>query len=192
LPLRVHLHGLLFTGWVLLFLVQSCLVSTRRTDLHRRFGLAGSLIVIPMLISGATVAVRNESPPVVDALAHESRLLVMVIPLSSVVLFATLAGAGLYYRRRPDTHKRLMLLATIALLPPALGRIPVLAARAPAAFFGVTLLFILAVAAYDLRTRRHLHPASLWGGLCLAASFPGRLALGRTEVWQVFARWIAG
>jgi len=85
-----------------------------------------------------------------------------------------------------------MLLATIALLPPALGRIPFLAAGGPAAFFGVTVLFIVAVAAYDYRTRSRVHPASLWGGLCLVASFPGRIALGNTAAWQAFARWLAG
>ena len=146
-----------------------------------------------MLVSGVTVALawaRQESSVAVGALARESRLVVMVIPLASVLLFASLAGIGLYMRRRSDVHKRLMLLATIALLPPALGRIPILAANGPAAFFGVTLLFVLSIVLYDYRTWRRVHPASLWGGLCLAASFPGRIALANTDAWQTFARWL--
>lgn len=193
LSLRVHLHGILFTAWILLFLVQSCLVSARRTDLHRRLGVFAGLLVVPMLVSGVTVALawaRSESSVAVGALARESRLVVMVIPLASVLLFASLAGIGLYMRRRPDVHKRLMLLATIALLPPALGRIPILAANGPAAFFGVTLLFVLSIVVYDYWTWRRVHPASLWGGLCLAASFPGRIALANTDAWQTFARWL--
>ena len=182
-----------FTAWILLFLVQSCLVSARRTDLHRRLGVFAGLLVVPMLVSGVTVALawaRQESSVAVGALARESRLVVMVIPLASVLLFASLAGIGLYMRRRSDVHKRLMLLATIALLPPALGRIPILAANGPAAFFGVTLLFVLSIVLYDYRTWRRVHPASLWGGLCLAASFPGRIALANTDAWQTFARWL--
>jgi hypothetical protein len=195
LPFGVHLHGILFTAWILLFLVQSCLVSARRTDLHRRLGVVGALLVVPMLVSGVTVALawaRSESSVAVGALASESRLVVLVIPLASVLLFASLAAVGVYMRRRPDVHKRLMLLATIALLPPALGRIPILAARGPAAFFGVTVLFIVTVVAYDYWTRRRIHPASLWGGLALATSFPGRIALANTDAWQAFARWLTG
>ena len=74
-----------------------------------------------------------------------------------------------------------MLLATIALLPPALGRMRVLNAVGPQAFFGVTVLFIAAVVAYDYWTRRRVHAVSLGGGLFLALSFPGRIALGHTD-----------
>jgi hypothetical protein len=194
LPLRLHVHGMLFTGWMLVFVTQTWLVSTKRLNLHRRLGVLGGLLVLPMLASAVMVAVAwagDESSAAVGALASQSRFVVVAIPLTSVLLFAILASLGLWYRRRPDVHKRLMMLATIALLPPALGRIPVLAARGPAAFFGVTLLFIGAVAAYDCWTRGRVHPASLWGGLGLAASFPGRVALGNTEAWQSFARWLS-
>ena len=195
LPARVHVHAVLFTTWVLLFLTQSALVATKRTVLHRRLGLVGVLLVMPMLVSGVAVAVaraRSDSRLVAGPLANVSPSTFLVIPLTSVLLFAPLAAVGLYYRHRPDVHKRFMLLATIALLPPALGRIPVLAAGGPAAFFGVTLGFIIAVVAHDYFTRRKIHPATLWGGMVLAASFPGRLALGNTEAWQVFARWLIG
>ena len=83
-----------------------------------------------------------------------------------------------------------MLLATIALLPPALGRIRVLNAVGPPAFFGVTVLFIVAVVAYGYWTRRRVYAVSLWGGLFLALSFPARIALGHTEAWLTFARWL--
>ena len=83
-----------------------------------------------------------------------------------------------------------MLLATLALLPPALARIRILNAVGPQAFFGVTVLFIVAVVAYDYRTRRRIHAVSLWGGLLLALSFPGRIALGHTDAWVTFARWL--
>lgn len=193
LPAALHIHGALFTAWMLVFVAQAWLVSTRRTRLHRRVGALGGVLVVPMLVSGVTVALawaKDESSVAVGALASESRFVVVAIPLTSIVLFAILVAAGLYYRRQPDIHKRFMVLATIALLPPALGRIPILAARGPAAFFGVTILFILSVAAYDYWTRRRVHAVSLWGGLGLAASFPARVALGNSEAWQAFAQWL--
>ena len=195
LPARVHVHAVLFTVWVLLFLMQSALVATNRRVLHRRLGVMGVLLVMPMLVSGFEVAVaraRSDARIITGPLATVSRSTFLVIPLTSVLLFALLAAIGLYYRHRPEAHKRFMLLATIALLPPALGRIPVLAAAGPTAFFGITLGFIIALVAHDCFTRRRMHPATLWGGIVLAASFPGRLALGNTKAWEIFARWLIG
>ena len=145
-----------------------------------------------MVVSGTAVAIESArlARPALGVLARTSPLFVLVIPLASVVVFAILVGFGLYHRRRPDAHKRLMLLATLALLPPALGRIRILNAVGPQAFFGVTVLFIVAVIAYDYWTRRRVHAVSLWGGLFLALSFPGRIALGHTDAWFTFARWL--
>jgi hypothetical protein len=192
LPLFTHIHGALFTAWVLLFLAQTSLVAANRTDLHRRLGVAGAVLAIAMAVSGAALAIESArlARPALGVLARASPLFVLVIPLASVVVFAILVGLGLYYRRRPDAHKRLMLFATLALLPPALARIRVLNAIGPQAFFGVTVLFIAAVVAYDYWTRRRVHAVSLWGGLFLALSFPGRIALGHTDAWLTFARWL--
>ena len=107
------------------------------------------------------------------------------------MVFAILVGLGLYYRRRPQVHKRLMLLATVALLPPPLARMRMLNALGPQAFFGVTLVFIVAMVAHDYTTRRRVHAVSVWGGLFLALSFPARIALGHTAAWLTFARWLA-
>ena len=192
LPPLIHLHGALFTAWVLLFLAQTSLVAAKRTDLHKRLGIGGAVLATAMVVSGTVVAIASAraSRPALGALAGAPPLFVLVIPLASVVVFTILVGLGLYYRRRAETHKRLMLLATIALLPPALGRIQVLNAVGPQAFFGITVLFIVVVVAYDYWTRRRVHAVSLWGGLLLALSFPARIALGHTGAWLTFARWL--
>jgi uncharacterized membrane protein len=192
LPLSFHLHGALFTGWVLLFVAQTSLVAANRTDLHRRLGVVGAVLAVAMVVSGATLAIGSArmARPALGVLARASPLFVLVIPLASVVVFTILVGFGLYYRRRANAHKRCMLLATIALLPPALSRMQVLNAVGPLAFFGVTVLFIAALVAYDYSTRRRVHAVSLWGGLFLALSFPGRIALGHTDAWLTFARWL--
>jgi hypothetical protein len=192
LPLSIHVHGALFTAWVLLFVAQTSLVAANRTNLHRRLGVAGAVLAVRMVVSGAALAIESArmARPALGVLRRASPLFVLVIPLASVVVFTILVGLGLYYRRRAEAHKRLMLLATIALLPPPLGRIRILAAAGPQAFFGITVLFIVAVLAYDYWTRRRIHTVSLWGGLFLALSFPGRLALGNTHAWQVLAQWL--
>jgi uncharacterized membrane protein len=123
LPLCIHVHGALFTAWVLLFVAQTSLVAARRTDLHKRLGVGGAVLAAAMVVSGTFVAIDSarRARPALGALAAAPPLFVLVIPLASVVVFTILVGLGLYYRRRAETHKRLMLLATIALLPPALA-----------------------------------------------------------------------
>ncbi len=192
LPLSIRVHGALFTTWVLLFVTQTSLVAARRTDLHKRLGIGGAVLAAAMVVSGTFVAIDSarKARPALGVLAAAPPLFVLVIPLASVVVFTILVGLGLYYRRRAETHKRLMLLATIALLPPALGRIRILNAVGPQAFFGVTILFIVAIVGYDFWTRRRVYAVSVWGGLFLALSFPGRIALGQTDAWLTFASWL--
>ena len=75
-----------------------------------------------------------------------------------------LVGAALYLRQQSQTHKRLMLLATLALLTPAIARLPGIAAAGPPAFWGLTDLFIVACFVYDRVTSGRIHPAFKWGG----------------------------
>ena len=148
----------------------------------------------------AVAAAKGEAPlsaavargEITFALPSIAPLVGMVIPVASVLLFSSFVALGLVYRRRPDVHKRLMALGAIAMLPPALGRaIATLTGIAhPALFFGATILFIVAIAVHDRRTRDRVHPVTLWGGLILIASFPLRLALGNSGLWLGFARWI--
>jgi len=113
-------------------------------------------------------------------------LLVMV---TDVVFFGLFAGAGIYCRHRPETHKRFMLLATLSLLPPAVSRWPI--ADAHPALVTVPMLLLLATAPLnDLRRHRRPHPVSLWGGIAYLASIPVRFAVAATPAWHHLARWL--
>jgi hypothetical protein len=92
-----------------------------------------------------------------------------------MLVFAALARTGLHYRRRPDVHKRLMTLATIALLAAPIARLPLPFVRGPLANFGLADLFIVACLVCDLVTRGRIHHATLLGGLAVVASQPLRL-----------------
>ena len=88
-------------------------------------------------------------------------------------------------------HKRLMLLATIALLAAPIARLPFDFLRSGIlAVFAVSDLFIVALVAYDLAMLRRIHRATAWGGLALVASQPLRLMLGGTGLWLQFAGWL--
>jgi hypothetical protein len=183
-------HGLIFTAWVVFFLLQTTLVATGRTYLHRRMGIAGAVLAALVVIVGMTVAITRvktgTSPiPGVPPLAF------LAIPFFDMVVFAILVSTAIYLRRRLEAHKRLMTLAMITLLAAPIARIqfPFLP-PGPPTFFALADLFILAILVYDLITRRKVHPATIWGGLLVVASQPLRLMFASTPLWLTFAGWI--
>lgn len=190
----LHFHGMLFTSWILLFVTQTTLVAARRTDLHRRLGIVGGLLAVAMLVVGTAVAVaaakRGQAPGLPPPLEF------LATPLGGLAIFAVLVAVGFYYRRNRDSHKRLMMLATIVTAGAALDRLlfptGVLAfSGLPLNTFtsmGLTAVFLLACFLYDLRTRGHVHPAFLWGGISvLAWAYATRELIGSTATWLSFA-----
>jgi hypothetical protein len=108
-----------------------------------------------------------------------------------MLVFSILVSAGFYFRRRPDVHKRLMMLATVSVLAAAVARLPFAIMQAgPPAFFGVTDIFIVACVLYDLITLRRVHRATALAGLLIIISQPLRLLISGTHAWLVFATWL--
>ena len=164
----------------MLFVVQTALVSARRTDIHRRLGVLGGALALLMLVVGYLAAIaaarRGFStpglpPPLVFLRRADFR------PGGRLRRWWALA---LYLRRTPAAHKRLMLLATVAVLTAAIARLPYVLPLGPPAFFGLTDLLVVAAMVYDRWTRGRVHPALLWGGLFLIVSQPLRLAVSGT------------
>ncbi len=190
--LLVHVHGFVMTSWVALFIAQVSLVATGRIRTHQRLGVLGAilagLIVVVGVATGIDAAARGASP-------GPPALRFLVIPLGDILVFAILVGMALYWRRgRLDIHKRLMLLAAVNLLAPAIARIPLgfITNGGALAFFGLTDLCILACVGFDTIKHRRLHPAFLWGTLFIIAAQPLRLMLAGTDIWLRFATALVG
>ncbi|MDQ1347839.1 MAG: hypothetical protein QG573_1213 [Acidobacteriota bacterium] len=181
----IHLHSLLFTAWVVLFLVQVRLVAAKRIALHRRLGVGGAVLAAGMVGLGTLTAIHGAVRGVAPFGIDPRRFL--IVPLFAVVLFALFAIAGILARRDPQAHKRFMLLATIALLPPAIARWVLLLGLGPPVVFAVAALLLVPLVVWDLRTLRRLHPVTLWAGLLLLISGPLRLALSRSDAWLAIA-----
>ena len=192
LPTLLQVHGAVMTTWFLLFIVQAFLVSERRVDLHRRLGLFGGLVALAVLVVGTTTALTaarlGHAPP------GPPPLVFLVVPLGDMVVFATLVGVGLAYRKRTDIHKRLLLLSCVGMLGAAIARIPIeaLAKAGPLAYFGITDLLLLGCLACDRVKTGRFHPAFSWGAAFVILSHPARLMLGGTALWMSLARWMAG
>ncbi len=192
LPLSalLQLHGFVTTLWFVVFFAQTRLIAAHRVDLHRRLGLAAAFLVPTIFVLGtvAVIAVgkRGFSPDRPPATYFVAMILI------TLIVFLVLAGVGLYFRRRGDVHKRLMTLATLSMLTPALARIPLSMFRSggfPTALLW-TDLCIVACVAYDTFQKRRLHPAFGWGTLFILAAQPLRFLLVNSNAWKSFVTWL--
>jgi hypothetical protein len=192
----VHIHGALNTAWMLLLIAQTTLIARGRPDIHRLTGMAGAVLALGILVSGVLVAVGSERRVHTDANAGTmgDPYVFLMFPLANVALFAAFVALGVANRSRPAAHKRLMLLATISLLGPALARIFTQITGVGGAIGALWMMdvFLAAIVAYDLVGRGRLHPATLWAGGLLLVSEPLRVAIAHTAPWQAFARSLMG
>lgn len=187
----VHLHGGLFTAWMLLFLIQVLLVSGDRRDIHRKLGIV-AFALLPLMIAVGTLAglyqvARASGPPIIPPLSWLS------VPLLSVPVFTLLIGLALIKRREAASHKRYMVIAMIEMTSPGLGRIPWPPfIPGPVALFGIGDLFLVALIAWDIRSTGRVNAATAIGGTALIASQVLRIAIWETVPWLGFARWAVG
>lgn len=193
-------HGVVSFAWLLLFLVQTILVATRRIPVHRRVGTAAALLAAILVVLGYLTAItmaRRGFDLSGDLHIESDPLLGLINPLGDLVPFVILLSAGYWFRHRGDVHKRLMLLATVGGLMPAplahlIGHYPSLNAMGPIIVVPIAL-FLFASAAYDRFSLGRVHPVSSW---VAAAVFVWDLLLniviGPSASWHHFARWLVG
>jgi hypothetical protein len=197
LPLFLHLHGLIFTLWFTLFFIQVRLVARHRVDLHRRLGIAGA--VLAPIAAGVAIAVSFHAGRR-SYLANPSSLTDNLRPLAldfgSSLTFVLMVTTALYFRRRGDVHKRLMVLASCALLLPAVGRflelVPLTLLHSGGLWemVGFTEITPIVCIVYDTVSHRRLHPAFAWGVLALLSSLPVFMIIGSTHTWLNFSTWL--
>lgn len=189
IPLLI-LHGVVFTAWIALLLIQTTLVAARRTRVHRRLGVAGAVLAALLIIVGTTTALIRAQ--VNGPTGSTAPLAFLTIPLGDMLVFGILVGCAFYFRNRADVHKRLMILATIAILPAAVARLPLgfIFRLTPLAFFAVSDLFIVPCLIYDFAVRGRPHRATVLAGLLIVVSHPLRFLIGNTDAWINFAAWL--
>lgn len=201
----LHLHGLLFSLWTLFFLSQAMLVANRQLKRHRAWGLAGISLATAMLFTGLAVTIQVLAARV-DEYGDAARAFA-IVPITSMFLFGAFVTAALVNLRRPEWHKRLMLVATVSLLQAALARFFLLALfgsgpgfrpglgpplaierSMPAGF--IADLLIVAAMIHDRRTHGRVHPAYWWGLGFLVAVQLSRPLVGYTDGWYRFTDFL--
>lgn len=189
-PSIIHWHAAVFACWLVLFVVQTTLVLTGRTRVHRTLGTTGIVLAVLMFVMGWATAISSARTghtgiPGVEFPDREGFLL---LNMWAATVFIGLVLAGWAFRRDPQIHKRLMLIATVgALLGPGASRLPV--ASGNSALIGVIILaFLMVGPAYDFLTRRRVHPAYIAGIAVALTGIPPVVALmASTELWHAIA-----
>ncbi len=193
----IHVHGMLFFIWTLYFAFQTWLAASGRTARHRTMGIIGVSLATAMTIFGFFAAVdamkRSAALGLTDA-----GITFAIVPLSGILFFAVVFTLAIASTRRPETHKRLMLLAGISILDAAVARwfltflappgppgpppVPVTIGPALVAY----LLLVVAIV-FDWRTRGRPHPVYIWGGAALVAVKLLNWPVSETAAWHALA-----
>lgn len=185
LTLPLVIHGLCGTGWFALLVWQARQVRRGNLAAHRKLGgtlgkvLAGLAVLSALWIVSLTAF---DGKATGSGLSDQSGLF---IQLGTSTWFAVLAVLGFHSTRRPDYHKRYMIMASIAMLAPAYSRIArlLVEGRAPvdSAFISVPLIAALFV--HDYRTLGRFHPVTLWAGLGYLAYVTVRMPIAQSDLW---------
>ncbi len=187
-----YFHGMVFTAWMLLFIFQVTLIGKGNAQLHRKIGSFAAILVVVMVILGVKVALTAAARPDGFTGIPIPGLQFLAIPMFNILLFPLFVIIALIWRNRPQSHKRLMLLATLNLITAAIARWPIVGSLGPIAYFAITDLFIVALAIWDYKSIRRIHPVTLWGGLVIIISKPLSLVVSGTALWMSFAQWATG
>jgi hypothetical protein len=200
----VYVHGAVFFSWTLFYAYQASLVSGGKTMRHRDIGVAGVSIATAMTMLGLLVAIQGVTRFAATAYLEDAKRFA-VVPIVSIVTFAVLFALAIVNVKKPETHKRLMVLTIPAVIDAAIARWflvllapplppgaiappPPTVVALPPALIGD--LFILAGAIHDWRTRGKVHPVYLIGGPIVIAMHVLRGSLGATGMWNAFITWL--
>lgn len=185
----VHVHGAVFTAWIVLLIVQTGLVAGRRLDLHKKLGLFGFGLACAMVVLGLLAArgslQRGFAPPGLPPTVF------FIVPVSDMFVFATLVYFGWAFRNRGLDHKRLMLAATIAILDAAIARWPFHFVDSPVGASLTLYTLLLMMIGYDLWSTRKVQKATWMSAVLIVVVQQVRIPIGMTHLWGKFAELVA-
>ena len=119
-----YVHGVAFASWIVLLVGQPILLAARRIDLHRRFGWCGAALAIAMVVLGTAAALHAAARPTGFFDIAAPPLEFLIVPLGGMVPFVAFVSLGFANRRRPQHHKRWMLVASVQIVGAAISRWP--------------------------------------------------------------------
>ena len=191
LPLLYHIHGLVFAAWFGLFTLQAYLVRGKNLRLHRKLGQSSIVIATAMLITGYFMMRAAYGIPEF-AIGKNGHVASVMFPVTDLINFSIMFLLGFFNRGNGPAHKRLMLLAGILILDPAVARL-IQTVGAPFPLIPIVELGLFALLiGYDLFTLKKPHWCSLLGLALFFAAMAAKLTIAQTSTWADIASIIFG
>jgi hypothetical protein len=183
LPPLVQIHGAIMTLWWIGFIVQTWLIEARRVRLHQRLGIFMAALAAIVVLFGEILTLNGVAR---EGRLHQIGKFHYLLGINSVnlSLFAVLVGLGIACRRKPELHKRLMVLAAVTLLAPAVARIVLLFTHKPLPQFIAFYACLLLCVTFDALRHRRLHPVFAVGALAVIAAFQLSYLAVQTSAWM--------
>ncbi|MFO6428647.1 hypothetical protein ACLBKT_00980 [Erythrobacter sp. W302b] len=183
LPAAFHVHGMIFMGWLGLYLAQAVTIASGNRALHRQLGKLAYILIPAMVAAGVmiiVVSIRGTGGPFFFAQNE-----FFISNLAGLLVFGGLAWWALRVRRHTGWHRRLMLVAMSALTGPGLGRLlpmPLLIPYAWPIAVGASFVFGAVAMLVDWRTNGRVHPAYWWGMGINVGGFLASMALAYSPI----------
>jgi len=190
--LLVHIHGAVFSCWILFLIAQTSLVGAGRVDVHRRLGLLSFGLACLVLVTGLLVATDSLGRHFASGEAGIRARAFYTVTLSTMLAFATLIYFAFRNRFNPAAHKRFILIGTIAILDAAFQRwrVPVAWWGERAAALTCTVPLLLLIMGYDYWSTGKVHRATIWASALVVGLQQLRDPIGYSAPWQAFAAWV--
>jgi hypothetical protein len=120
-PLLLWIHGAVFSMWVVFFIAQSALVRARKVSVHRLLGWFGAGLAVVMVVLGLTIAVMMTRFDTV-VLQQKGVAAFLSVPFADMIIFGSCIAMAIYWRKKPEYHRRLVFIASCQLMGAAIGR----------------------------------------------------------------------
>jgi hypothetical protein len=182
--LLVHIHAFVFFAWCVLLVVQSWLVALNRVSDHRKIGLLGVALYGGLVVTGPLVAIRSA----IRYGSSTDQLAFLAVSLGNVLAYTAIFGAAFYWRRRPDVHKRLMVVGMVALLTASFGRLVPFPYLLEHVVGPSTVVIALAVWDYLAYRRVHFVTKYIGPAVLIWELLPNLFM--HSAWWLAFARWL--
>ncbi len=185
-PPALIAHGVVTLSWFGLTLVQALLIRKARFGLHKALGgLSAGLVTAIVILGYLTTRTAVTNPD--WSIAGLDNVGSAIFPFFDIVTFAIVYALGFANRTNTAAHKRLMVLAGVMMMDPAVARVAILLLGAPPLALVIELAILAAFPIYDWRTRGRPHWASVFGVVLFVVCFGLRMALGESAAWAGFA-----
>ena len=191
IPAYLHVHGAAMTAWFLLLLVQTALIAARRRGAHRRLGIAGACVAVIIVVLNPLVVVWSVPHLMAGNGSTQLTALIVVADLILVGIFAALVGLAIRWRRYPEIHSRMLVLASLAVSGPALGRLSLNLAGTPLPGVIALMSLPLLVVVHDRVMMKWVHPVTGWGATAIAGSTLISIAIANTAAGAAIVQWFS-